>query len=77
MLILMEYVCVVLILFECYCLLIKFCLFKIIRIIKIIRIYRKIYNICLIYVEYMLNNYVIWNIISYKKKWVCLELLYV
>lgn len=59
MLILMEYVCVVLILFECYCLLIKFCLFKIIRFIKIIRIYRKNYNICLIYVEYMLNNYVI------------------
>lgn len=63
MLILMEHVCVALTLFECHCSLIKLCSFKTIRITKIIRIHRKTYNICSTYVEY-----VIWNIISYKKK---------
>lgn len=68
MLILMEHVCVALTLFECHCSLIKLCSFKTIRITKIIRIHRKTYNICSTYVEHTLNNYVIWNIISYKKK---------
>lgn len=66
MLILMEHVCVALTLFECHCSLIKLCSFKTIKITKIIRIHRKTYNMFDIRWTYV--EYVIWNIISYKKK---------